>query len=171
VRFIYDIGNWEFNPSLRYELERQSHRPAICDFPSPIAPATTNPAGTQCSVFLDPRLFRDSNRLGSANLYVQAPRWIILELAFRASTATLTSVTPATNPATGFALPPPFPATPNGFSRPAYRGALSYKINNDENMVFTFGFERNNNFYFTSPNYDERVWSGTLLYRFGRRGQ
>lgn len=38
-------------------------------------------------------------------------------------------------------------------------------------MVFTFSFERNNNFYFTSPNYDERVWSGSLLYRFGRRGQ
>ncbi len=171
LRGIYDIGNWEINPSFRYELERQGHRPAICDFPTPTPPAITNPPGTQCSVFLDPRLFRDSNRLGSANVYVQAPRWFILELAFRASTATLTSVTPATDPTTGFALPPPFPATPNGFSRPSYRGSLSYKINNDENMVFTFGFERNNNFYFTSPNYDERVWSGTLLYRFGRRGQ
>ncbi|HUR37196.1 MAG TPA: hypothetical protein VM009_05225 [Terriglobales bacterium] len=171
LRGIYDIGNWEINPSFRYELERQSHRPAICDFPAPTPPALTNPAGTQCNVFLDPRLFRDSNRLGSANVYVQAPRWFILELAFRASTATITSLTPATNPATGFALPPPFPAAPNGFSRPSYRSALSYKINNDENMVFTFGFERNNNFYFTSPNYDERVWSGTLLYRFGRRSQ
>ncbi len=171
LRGIYDIGNWEINPSFRYELERQSHRPAICDFPVPTPPATSNPPGTLCNIFLDPLLLRDSNRLGSANVYVQAPKWIIMELAFRASTATITSLTQATNPATGVALPPPFPPTPNGFSRPSYRGALTYKINNDENMTFTFSFERNNNFYFTSPNYDERVWAGSLLYRFGRRGQ
>lgn len=171
LRGIYDIGNWEINPSFRFELERQSRRPAICDFPVPTPPATSNPPGTLCNIFLDPRLFRDSNRLGSVNVFVQAPRWIIMELAFRSSSATLTSLTQPSDPNTGLALPPPFPAAPNGFSRPSYRGALTYKVRNDENMTFTFGFERNNNFYFTSPNYDERVWSGTLLYRFGRRGQ
>jgi hypothetical protein len=171
LRGIYDIANWEINPSFRFELERQSHRPSICDFPSPVAPATTNPPGTVCNVFLDPALVRDSNRLGSANLFIQAPRWFILEGAFRASTSTLTALTAVTDPLTGNALPPPFQATPNGFSRPSYRGALSYKIRNDENMVFTFSFERTNNFYFTSPNYDERIWAGSLLYRFGRRGQ
>ncbi|HUQ50206.1 MAG TPA: hypothetical protein VM056_05775 [Terriglobales bacterium] len=171
LRGIYDVGNWEINPSMRYELERQSHRPGICDFPTPVLPATVNPPGTPCSVFFDPSLVRDSNRLGSATIFVQAPRWFILEAAFRASTSTLTTLAAATDPTTGFALPPPFQATANGFSRPSYRGALSYKINNDENIVFTFSFERNNNFYFTSPNYDERVWAGSLLYRFGRKGQ
>jgi hypothetical protein len=171
LRGIYDIGNWEINPSFRYELERQSHRPAVCDFPVPTPPATSNPPGTLCNIFLDPLLLRDSNRLGSANVFIQAPKLFILELAFRASTATLTSLTQATNPTTGVALPPPFPPAPNGFSRPSYRSALTYKIKNDENMTFTFSFERNNNFYFTSPNYDERVWAGTVLYRFGRRGQ
>ena len=60
---------------------------------------------------------------------------------------------------------------PNGYSRPSYRAAITHKIRNDENTIFTFGFERYSNFYFTTPNYDERVWSGTLVYRFGRRGQ
>lgn len=171
LRGIYDVGNWEINPSLRWELERQTHRPAICDFPTPVLPATANPPGTLCTVQRDPALVHDSNRLGSASLYIQAPRWFILEGAFRASTSTLTTLTAATDPVSGATLPPPFQATPNGFSRPSYRGALSYKIRNDENMVFTFSFERTNNFYFTSPNYDERIWAGSLLYRFGRRGQ
>jgi hypothetical protein len=171
LRGLYDIANWEINPSFRFELERQSHRPSICDFPTPVAPATTNPPGTLCSTFLDPALIRDSNRLGSATLYVQAPRWFILEGAFRASTSTLTTLTAVTDPVTGNPVPPPFQPTPNGFSRPTYRGAVSYKVRNDENIMFTFSFERNNNFYFTSPNYDERIWAGSLLYRFGRRGQ
>jgi hypothetical protein len=46
-------------------------------------------------------------------------------------------------------------------------------------MTFTFGFERNSNFYLPVPtgaaagpnDYDERIWSGTVLYRFGRKGQ
>jgi len=44
-------------------------------------------------------------------------------------------------------------------------------------MTFTFGFERNNNFYLPVPNasqqpkdYDERIWSGTLLYALDERG-
>jgi len=171
LRGIYDIGNWEINPAFRFELERQSHRPAICEFPTPVAPATANPAGTPCSVLMDIALVRDSNRLGSATLYIQAPRWFILEGAFRASSSTLTSLAAATDPVTGVLLPPPFQPTANGFSRPSYRGAVSYKIRNDENMVFTFSFERTNNFYFTSPNYDERIWAGSLLYRFGRQGR
>src|SRR6185436_17399114 len=149
----------EINPSFRFELERQSLRPSICDFPTPVLPATTNPPGTICNVFLDPALVKDSNRLGSANLYVQAPRWFILEGAFRASTATLNSLTETrntTDPSCALANRPPpcdlpvapYPSGPTGFSRPSYRGALSYKIRNDENMVFTFSFERNNNFYF-----------------------
>ncbi len=122
---------------------------------------------------------RDSNRLGSATVFIQAPRWFILEGAFRASSSTLNALTEVRDTVTCNSVtqvPPclpvaPYPQGPTGFSRPSYRGALSYKIRNDENMVFTFSFERNNNFYFTSPNYDERIWAGSLLYRFGRRGQ
>ncbi|HUR37030.1 MAG TPA: hypothetical protein VM009_04380 [Terriglobales bacterium] len=179
LRGIYDIANWEINPSFRWELERQTHRPGLCGLPVPPT-GVTLPPDQPCNQVGDPLLVRDSNRLGSANLYIQAPRWFILEGAFRASTATLNSLTEVRDTAACSIVPPgatcnlpvaPYPREATGFSRPSYRGALSYKIRNDENMMFTFSFERNNNFYFTSPNYDERVWAGSLLYRFGRRGQ
>jgi hypothetical protein len=48
---------------------------------------------------------------------------------------------------------------------------MTYKIRNDENTRFIFAFERNNNFFFTSPDFDERIWSGSIVYRFGKRGQ
>lgn len=168
LRGIYPFGSWEINPSLRWELERQSHRPGQCAFP--VFPAgVVAPADQPCNLPGDPLLVRDSNRLGSATIFVEAPRWFILEGAFRASTATLNALT-ETRDLNNLPVVP-YPQGPTGFSRPSYRGALSYKIKNDENMVFTFSFERNNNFYFTSPNYDERIWAGSLLYRFGRRGQ
>lgn len=133
LRGVYDWKNWSINPGFRYELERQSHRPRMTAVPAEM------------------KLDRDSNRLGSATLFIEAPRYFILEGAFRSSSATIFG--------------------PNGFSRPSYKAAATYKFRNDENMLFTFGFERYNNFYFTSPNYDERTWSGTILYRFGRKGQ
>ena len=48
--------------------------------------------------------------------------------------------------------------------------ALAYKILNNDNKKFIFAFERKNNI-FSSPNFDERIWSGELVYRFGKRGQ
>ena len=133
VRGVFDLGGWHINPNMRFELNREAHRPEIpTDF----------------------LLLYDSNRLATVGIYVEAPAWFILELGYRDSSATITSQ-----------------LLPAGFSRPSYKAALTYKIRNDENTKFIFGFERNNNFYFTSPNYDERVWSGTLVYRFGKRGQ
>jgi hypothetical protein len=133
LRGVYDWGSWHINPAFRFEFERQTGRPRITQIPS------------------DPTLDHDNNRLATATLFVEAPRYFVIEGAFRSSSATIFG--------------------PSGFRRPAYKAALTYKIRNDENLRFTFGFERNNNFFFTSPNYDERMWSGTLLYRFGRRGQ
>jgi hypothetical protein len=177
IRGIYDLANWQINPSFRYEFERQSHRPAICDFPAqPLAPLAPLPANQPCSIFIDSALHRDGNRLGSASLLIDAPKFFIIEMAFRSSSSSVTTLTPFTD-ALGAPLAPPFQPLPNGFSRPSYKGALTYKFRNDENMTFTFGFERNNNFYQPVPNgkpaspndYDERIWSGTLLYRFGRK--
>ncbi len=133
VRGIFDVADWEINPTLRWELERQSHRPGLDSIP------------------LDFLLDRDSNRLSSVALFIQAPKYIMIEAGFRDSSATIFG--------------------PNGFSRPQYKTAITYKFRNDENTLFTFGFERNNNYYFTSPNYDERIWSGTIVYRFGRKAQ
>lgn len=133
IRGVFDLGGWHVNPNARIELNRESHRPdlnnAVPDF----------------------ALFYDSNRLDTVGIFIEAPKYAILELAYRDSSATI------------FALA--------GYSRPSYKASLTYKIRNDENTKFIFAFERNNNFYFTSPNYDERIWSGTLVYRFGKKGQ
>jgi hypothetical protein len=133
VRGVFDLGGWHINPNLRVELNRESHRPLL---------------GNSVPDF---SLFYDSNRLGTAGLFIEPPKWFVVELAYRDSSATIFG--------------------PAGFSRPSYKAALTYKIRNDENTKFIFAFERNNNFYFTSPNFDERIWSGTLVYRFGKRGQ
>lgn len=133
LRGIYDFGGWHLNPVLRFELERESSRPGLDLVP------------------YDPSLYYDSNRLGSAQLYVEAPRYFIAELQYRQSGATIYG--------------------PAGYRRPSYRAALTYKIANDENMLLIFGFERNNNFYFSQPNFDERQYGVTLVYKFGKRGR
>ena len=143
LRGIYDLGGWHITPSFRYELERQSHRPRINSFP--VANCFLTPFNVNC--LLD----RDSNRLGLASVFVEPPKYFIAELSFRDTSATLFG--------------------PAGYSRPSYRAQLTYKIRNDENTEFIMGFERNSNFYFTSPDYDERIFSGTLLFKFAKRGQ
>ena len=133
VHGVFDLGGWHLNPNLRFELNREAHRPGIPN---------------------DLSLLYDSNRLSTVGFFVEAPEWFILELAYRDSSATITSQ-----------------QLPAGFSRPSYKAAITYKIRNDENTKFIFAFERNSNFYFTSSNFDERLWSGTLVYRFSKRGQ
>jgi len=68
LRGIYDIGGWNFNPQLRWELERQGSRPQL-----PV---------------LYP-LEYDSNRLATVSLYAEAPKWFIIELDFRDASATI----------------------------------------------------------------------------------
>jgi hypothetical protein len=135
LRGVYDFGGWHINPSFRYELERQSQRP---DLDSPVA--------------LDPlRLDYNSNRLGTASLLVEPPKYFIIELAFRDSSSTIYG--------------------PTGYSRPAYRAQITYKVANDENLLLIASFERNNNFYFTSPNFDERISGLSIVWKFGKRGR
>jgi hypothetical protein len=128
-RGVYDAGDWQINPVLRFEFERRAHRPEL--------PLVT-------------RLDYDSNRLGSVMLFIEAPRWFILEGAYRNSTATIFG--------------------PRGYARPTYRAAITYKIRNDENMLAILSFERNNNFFFPpQEDFDERQVAFTLLYKFGTR--
>jgi hypothetical protein len=133
LRGVYDLGGWHINPSFRYELERQSQRPDLI------------------LAIPDDRLDYDSNRLGTASLLVETPKYFIVELAFRNSSATIYG--------------------PTGYSRPSYRAQLTYKIANDENLLLIASFERNNNFYFNSPNFDERVSGLTFVWKFGKRGR
>jgi len=144
LRGVYDLGGWHINPTLRFELERQGHRPGLEFMP-----------------IVDPTLAYDSNRLASAAFFVEAPKWFIFEAAYRDSSAT----TLGTDSVTLLHFP-------SGYSRPSYKAQVTYKIANDENHLFILGFERNNNFYFLPQKpYDERVWSATIVYRFGKRAQ
>jgi hypothetical protein len=192
LRGVYDFGGWHVSPNFRYELERQDHRLALDTFLG--LPANqaqyVNPFQF---LFLD----HDSNRLGSASLLVEAPKWFILEMQFRDTSATITA--PATiNAACTAAITPPCAAGQttigqvvngaSGYSRPSYRVALTYKLLNDENKVLIFSFERNSNFYFSPPtvsdpvgfvpggrinplNFDERIAGVTFVYKFGKRGR
>jgi hypothetical protein len=99
----------------------------------------------------DPRFDLDSNRLNTINLLIEPPKWFIIEGGFRDASATIFG--------------------PSGYSRPAYRAQITYKIKNDENILLIFSFERNNNYYYTSPNFDERVSGLTFVYKFGKRGR
>jgi hypothetical protein len=143
LRGIYDLGGWHINPTMRWELERQSHRPG----------ATPTVA--------DYFLTYDSNRLGTAAIYVETPKYFILEVAFRDSSATISTPPGGT---TAYWMP-------GGFSRPSYRAAVTYKIRNDENTLLIFSFERNSNFYYAQPHFDERVSGVTFVYKFGKRGR
>ncbi|HZQ90510.1 MAG TPA: hypothetical protein VFA60_01815 [Terriglobales bacterium] len=144
LRGVYDLGGWHINPNMRIELERQAQRPRIGQ--------TTTP--------LEFLLDYDSNRLAIVGFYVEPPKWFIMEASYRSSSATLPALSP-----TGLTL------VPAGYSRPSYKTALTYKWLNDENTTITFAFERNSNFYRNSPNFDERSFGVTLVYKFGRRGK
>jgi len=108
---------------------------------------------------IDLFLERDSNRLATVSLYMETPRWFIVELQFRDNSSTSLA----------------------GYSRPSYRANLTYKIANDENKLLIFSFERNNNFYFSAAyppggllnpiNFDERMMGLTFVYKFGKRAR
>lgn len=142
LRGVYDWRGWHINPSVRWELEHQGGMP----FQDLTPPLYT--------------FEYDSNRLNTVNLIVEAPKWFILEGGFRSASATLTGATSV-----------PELYYPNGYSRPSYRAQVTYKVKNDENMLVIFSFERNSNFFYTSPNFDERVEGVTLVYKFGKRGR
>ena len=156
LRGVYDWGGWHVSPSIRWELERQSVRPNLPgpDYQPPVPPQPIPPS----EWFL--RLDYDSNRLNTVNLLIEPPKWFIIEGGFRSASATITGTEPNA-----------YTPIPTGYSRPAYRAQITYKIKNDENILLIFSFERNNNYYYTSPNFDERVSGVTFVYKFGRRGR
>ncbi|MBZ5627868.1 MAG: hypothetical protein LAO06_03285 [Acidobacteriia bacterium] len=191
-RGIYDFGGWHLSPTIRYELERQNHRNDLDTF--------LGLPSNQVQ-YLNPLQFlyldHDTNRLGTATVYVEAPRWFILEAGFRDTSATITVPATLTVPCSAATTPPCVAGQTtisqvvngaSGYSRPSFRVALTYKLMNDENKVLIFSFERNNNFYFGPPtstdpvgfppggalsplNFDERIAGVTFVYKFGKRGR
>ena len=151
LRGVYDVGGWHINPSFRYELERQGQRPQLND-------ANNN--------LLNYYLDYGSNRLGSAMLLVEPPKWFILEMQFRDSSSTTCNAGVVGAPSAQLIA-----CDPSGYSRPSYRAQVTYKFRNDENMLLIASFERTNNFYFSTQNFDERVAGLSIVYKFGKRGR
>jgi len=183
LRGIYDFNGWHVTPNFRYELERAGQRPSIDRFNTLTPGEVLNPLD-----LLD--LYYDSNRLASAGIMVETPKYFIVELAFRDASSTTTNQTDFSQQCVAGNTPPCNPLvgtiaqvlpTPAGYSRPSYRAALTYKIANDENKMLIFAFERNNNFFYTQDftpggllnpaNFDERLIGVTFVYKFGRRGR
>lgn len=142
-RGIFNLGDWQVNPSLRYEHNRE--------------------------VF-DRVVTSNNTRTMQASLVLDAPRYFTFEAMFRQLGATLfrdepAGVDPVTLRPASFAV-----VGPSGFRRPALRFAVTYKLFNDENRFVTLSYERNNNL-FALPGQDflERIMQVTVVWRFRRQ--
>ncbi|MBI3894881.1 MAG: hypothetical protein HY313_03015 [Acidobacteria bacterium] len=125
-RSIFDLGNWSFTPLLRYQHNRE---------------------------IFDRVTTGNNARTIQASIFVDAPRYLAFEAAFRQLGATLFQET-----LEGI--------RPSGFRRPAFRGAVTIKFMNDENRFLTLSFEQNNNrFAVSGQDFLERVMQATLVWR------
>jgi hypothetical protein len=157
----FSWGQWDFNPSFRFELERlDKYQP---DDPTR---SLTDPG----LVFpIDFFTGWDTNRSVNVSLLLEAPSYFRFEALYREfNSVLLTPVDPA-NPTISLLY------LNQGFKRPYWRAALTYKLKNDENKTLTLFFERSNNFFDTgdralvdSKSFRETVIGGTLLLRFRR---
>lgn len=150
LRGDYSWNLWEFSPNVRMELERLNKTLA-----------------TSSSFF---EAF-DSNRSYTAGFLLEAPRHWRLEGEFREFNSVILSPLQPTISTSLFAN--------QGFKRPSWRAAVTYKIANDENKRVTLFYLRTNNFFdpgvplvFMSQvvpdlkSFRETVIGGTILLRY-----
>ena len=107
-----------------------------------------------------------------ASVFIDAPKYFAFESIYRVVGATLFAEClqvaggPPCNPFLA-AAPGTTLLLPSGFRRPAFRAALTVKILNSEDRFIVFAVDRNtNSFALTGRDFDERVVSVTLVYRF-----
>jgi hypothetical protein len=149
LRSILDWGGWTFSPNFRYEIERELF---FTEFGA------------------------NSNRNIAAILYIDAPKYFQMELIYREVGASLFTqcATTTTSQCGSFTT---LPANvnvllPNGFGRPQYHAALTYKYKNSDSKELIFAFDRNSNFFAVPGQaFDERVFSVTLLWRYKKQGE
>ena len=149
LRSILDAGGWTFSPNFRYEIERELFFTAFG---------------------------ANSNRNIAAILYIDAPKYFQMELIYREVGASLFTqcATTTTSQCGSFTT---LPANvnvllPNGFGRPQYHAALTYKYKNSDSKELIFAFDRNSNFFAVPGQaFDERVFSVTLLWRYKKQGE
>jgi hypothetical protein len=170
LRGNYTWGGWDINPMFRFEMERLNKNLA------------NNPALslTDVSISPGPGLFDptqafgafDSNRAIQASLFIEAPRYIRFEGVYREFNSVALSSLQAS---AAFDPLQRFFYFNQGFKRPFWRAALTYKMWNDENKTLTAYYERGNNFFDTGDpfvtdvrSFRETVIGGTVLFRFRR---
>ncbi len=144
LRSILDLGGWTFSPNFRYELEREVFFTAFG---------------------------ANDNRNIAAIMYIDAPKYFQLELIYRqvgaalfteCATTTTSQCGSFTNLAANMNV-----LLANGFGRPQYHAALTYKYRNSDSKQLIFSFDRNSNFFAAQGQaFDERVFAVTMLWRY-----
>jgi hypothetical protein len=139
LRGDYSWNLWEFSPNVRMELERLNKN----------IPGSPDPTLATSSGFFEAF---DSNRSYTAGFLLEAPRHWRLEGEFREFNSVILSPLQATSTV-------PFFFLNQGFKRPSWRAAVTYKIANDENKRITFFYLRTNNFF--DPGFQLALFPGT----------
>ena len=146
LRSNFGLGRWTFAPMFRYEMEREEFF----------------------------RVFGfNSNRSMLASGYIDAPKYLAFEATYRALGASLFAecVEVAGTPCNP--MMPVVPGTtillPSGFRRPAFHGAITFKLFNNEDRFIVVAYDRNTNFFaLPGRDFNERVVSLTFVYRVRR---
>jgi hypothetical protein len=138
LRGDYSWNLWEFSPNVRMELERLNKN----------IPGSPVPMFATSSGFFEAF---DSNRSYTAGFLLEAPRHWRLEAEFREFNSVILSPLQPTISTSLFAN--------QGFKRPSWRAAVTYKIANDENKRITLFYLRTNNFF--EPGFQMALFPGT----------
>jgi hypothetical protein len=170
VRGNYTWGSWDVVPMFRFEMERLNknlpNNAALSLTDVSISPGPGQFDSTQVFGAFD------TNRAFQASLMIEAPRYVRLESVYREFNSVALSSLQAS---AAFDPLQRFFYFNQGFKRPFWRAALTYKLWNDENKTLTAYYERGNNFFDTGDpfvtdvrSFRETVIGGTVLFRFRR---
>jgi len=161
-RAHYSWDRWEFSPTGRFEIER-------LDKSTPLNAAL---APTDVTLLFPADFFPafDTNRTIQAGFLLDTPRYFRIEGNYKEFNGLALSPLQASaqlNPQL------PFLYFNQGFRRPSWRGAVTYKIRNDENRTVTAFYVRTNNFFPTGDptvpdtrSFRETVIGGSIVFRF-----
>ncbi len=161
-RAHYSWDRWEFSPTARFEIER-------LDKQTPLNAALPP---TDITLLFPADFFSafDTNRTIQAGFLLDTPRYIRIEGSYKEFNGLALApleVSAQFNPQL------PFLYFNQGFRRPSWRAAVTYKIGNDENRTVTAFYVRTNNFFPTgdptvadSRSFRETVIGGSIVLRF-----
>lgn len=160
----YTWSDWDFSPFFRMEMERLDK-----SLPGNPTLAPTDPSLAFPADFFDAF---DSNRSYQGGFLLEAPRYLRIEAQYREFNSLALSALRASP------LLDPLLRTyylNQGYKRPSWRAAATWKLFNDENKTLTFFYERNNNFFSTGDpfvpdvkSFRETLIGGSLLFRWDR---